>query len=574
MNPRLMALVIVLALMVVGASGCGSKIEQVNQQTLANRVACGEEGCHPDAVEAQSMAAHKAVTCDTCHRGTGEEHANDPKKAIAATDWTIDSCAGCHEPEATTYLYDDNARPGPFGGSTIHPPQPKADTFPLYSTILAGHAFTKEYNEEGAHAVLLEEHYKTTRGKFETCVQCKSTKVALAWNSGKPLTVTKDTDIVLTHTAVKAAPGVAAKPASTVTIPAGTQITYKTDEKSEVDAEAVFPDGTKWSSKPAASEDATKNYNMVWASTIAATKDTWPYGAGCNHCHDPHTAAPRLVRKAEIGSIESDGGVKKNGGVNPYREGSPKSFETASAKDKEVLMCGQCHVEYTCGKSGVDKIDRDFFGWSKATDLHALYQDRFGYAQDWKHAIMGEPLIKSQHPETELYWESPHYDAGASCADCHMPEVRDRENRTFRSHWFTSPYKYGDAKLWKQFAESTGVDVTVTDNPCERCHEDRTARGIEQQREFFAAQAEVEKLLAVSVTEFGKLKAAKDAGKKVDKASYDKALDAHRQAHVIWENLAVSENSMGFHNFGEAMSSMAEAKRQAIVAIRAERAAM
>ena len=50
-------------------------------------------------------------------------------------------------------------------------------------------------------------------------------------------------------------------------------------------------------------------------------------------------------------------------------------------------------------------------------------------------------------------------------------------------------------------------------------------------------------------------------------SDYEQALTAHRQAHVLWENLAVSENSMGFHNFEEATASMkdAEAKlRQAI----------
>ena len=95
-----------------------------------------------------------------------------------------------------------------------------------------------------------------------------------------------------------------------------------------------------------------------------------------------------------------------------------------------------------------------------------------------------------------------------------------------------------------------------------------------QQRTFFARQAEVEKLLAKSVVEFGKLKDAKAQGKKVDDAAYAAALEAHRRAHVIWENLAVSENSMGFHNYEEAMTSMAEARKQVRIALAREKAAL
>jgi nitrite reductase (cytochrome c-552) len=313
---------------------------------------------------------------------------------------------------------------------------------------------------------------------------------------------------------------------------------------------------------------------MVWASTIAAIKETFPYGAGCNHCHDPHTGGERLVRKAMLAAIEGDGGPSGSGGVNPYREGSAKQWTNASKKDRHVLMCAQCHVEYVCGKSGVDGIDRDFFSWSKATDLHDVYSARFDYSQDWRHALMGEPLIKSQHPETELYWESPHYDVGATCSDCHMPQVRDARGRTFRSHWFTSPYKYRDEKTWTAFAENTGVRADPTGNPCVRCHSDRTEDGIAQQRAFFQRQAEIEKLLAASVAEFEKLKVAKTAKKSVDESAYARALEAHRRAHVIWENLAVSENSMGFHNFGEAMSALDEAEKQVRDAIESSKKAL
>ncbi|TLM95653.1 MAG: ammonia-forming cytochrome c nitrite reductase subunit c552, partial [Actinobacteria bacterium] len=438
--------------------------------------------------------------------------------------WTIRSCAACHEGEAVTYTYDDNKQVGPFGGSIRVPPQPKVKTFPKYNTIVAGHAFAKDYNEEGAHAYMLEDHYATKRGKFETCMQCKSTKVALAFRDGKALTVPKSTPITLTHTASGTVPP------KTVVIPAGTKITYRTDPKTRfVDAKATFPDGTVWTSQPKPSDDTTKNYNMVWASTVAATKDTWPYGAGCNHCHDPHTGKARLVRQALLQAIEGTGGPAGTGGVNPYSKSSVKDPSQASEQDQRILSCAQCHVEYVCGKSGVDKKDRDMFGWSKAKDLHDVYMKTFAYSQDWVQAIIGQPLIKSQHPETELYWDSIHYQAGASCSDCHMPEVKSG-NETFRSHWFTSPYKYENAATYAAFTAATGLDPAFKDKPCVRCHEDRMDRAIVQQKTFYAAQQRVENKLAISVGLLGAIPPDQRSG-----STYEDALTAHRKAHVLWE---------------------------------------
>jgi nitrite reductase (cytochrome c-552) len=396
---------------------------------------------------------------------------------------------------------------------------------------------------------------KTTRGKYEVCVQCKSTKVALAWNSGKSVRVSADTTVTLTHTKTDTTP------AKQVLIPKGTAITYATDKTTrQVDARMKLPDGTTYSSRPAASEDATKNYNMLWAGTIAAIADTMPYGAGCNHCHDPHGTGLRYVRQAMLESVAEKG-------TNPYEKDSPKELKAASAKDARTLTCSQCHVEYTCGKSGVDGIDRDAFGWSKAYDLHERYTQQFQYKQDWKHKLIGQPLIKNQHPETELYWESTHYNAGASCGDCHMPEITGSNGQRFRSHWFTSPFKLDDPKLVSQFETATGVRVDAADNPCRRCHADRTARAEDQQRAFFARQQTVQALLVTSVGELARVKAASDAGAKIDQAKYQTALTAHRKAHVLWENLAVSENSMGFHNIEECMSSMDAAEKDARIAI-------
>jgi len=423
------------------------------------------------------------------------------------------------------------------------------------SEIFAGYGFAKEYNEEGAHAFLLEDHYATTRGKFETCVQCKSTKVAYSWLNEKPIEVAEDTDITLTHTKT------ATQTAQVVTVPAGTVVSLGSDPADHrTYATAEWPDGTVYTSfEPTGTGE--QNFDMMWAATIAATHETMPYGAGCNHCHDPHSAEPRVVRAAMIRAIGARG-------INPYNEGSATSFEQAGSTDRENTLCSQCHVEYVCGKSGVDSIDRDYFSWSKATDLHDLYAAQFDYSQDWIQKTIGEPLIKSQHPETELYWESIHYNAGVSCADCHMPEIETRlgAGETFRSHWFTSPYKYQDPAVFGAFAQAVGVRPEAP-TPCERCHYDRTARAQQIQVEVYERQQVVEELLAQSSARLGQVNAAVAGGRKIDTATRDKAVDAHRRAHVLWENLIVSENSMGFHNYQEVMTAMADAEKAAREAI-------
>ena len=551
-------LVCMLALLAIGAlAGCGADATVTNRTSVANAEECGGSGCHDAEVDGQAAGPHASADCTICHQGTGDLHAKNPKTAIATTDWRIDSCKECHAEEVATYLYDDNAQAGPFGGSTRIPPQPKVETFPEYNTIVAGSAFAKDYNEEGAHSVMLEDHFATTRGKFDTCVQCKSTKVAKAFQTGKPIYVSSDTTVTLTHTATGTIP------AKQVFIPKGTKLTYITDTKTRhVDSKAVFPDGTTYTSTPKPSEDATKSYNMMWASTIASIKETMPYGASCSHCHDPHTAKLDYVRQAMLDSIEGTGGVMGTGGVNPNVKGSPKKITDATLKDQRILTCTQCHVEYTCGKSSVDGIERDAFGWAKAKDLDELYTRQFGYSQDWKHAIIGQTLIKSQHPESELYWDSVHYNAGATCGDCHMPEVKSATGRVFRSHWFTSPYKYQNAKYFEPFAAKTGLNPAYAEKPCASCHEDREALGIAQQQAFYQRQKVVEKLLAASVAELGRDAVITKAGGKLEAAAYKDAVASHRKAHVLWENLAVSENSMGFHNFREVMDSMDLAEKE------------
>ena len=561
---RASAALLALGIASFAVAGCGG-VTYESDALVAARAECGE--CHAEAVDAIAAGPHADAGCETCH-AEAAAHAADPDAVRAVIEWRVDGCARCHGTIAEMYLYDDNLKVGPFGGSQREPAIDKVDEFPEYHTIIAGHGFVRDYREEGAHLYTLEEHYETLRAKFETCVQCKSTKVAWAWNTGTPLTVTADTEVTLTHTVTDDAP------AQVVQVPAGTVVSLATDFQSyEVSASATFPDGRTYTSRPGPTDDPAEHRDMLWAATIATTKDTMPYGMGCNHCHDPHSGEFRLVRAALIDAIDK-GGIHGQGGVNPYDPDTVYDFAEASRTDRDTLLCAQCHVEYTCGRSGVDGIVRDHYGWAKAGDLHEHYTRTFGYAQDWTHAIIGEPLIKSQHPEVELSWNSVHYDAGATCVSCHMPRVRTASGRWVRSHWMTSPYKYHETDAYAAFAESTGLQPALPTGPCATCHSNRVGEAIEGQIAVYERQQVVQSLLAESVGVLGAVREALDAGTDVDERAHRDAVAEHQKAHVLWENLIVSENSMGFHNFAEVFGAMDDAEAHAREAIRLAREAL
>lgn len=141
----------------------------------------------------------------------------------------------------------------------------KYDEFPNYKYLMGGHGFTIEYTEKRTHAYMLKDHIDTHRKQTTTCLQCKSTPVAYYWNE-------------LTRGAVQF-------------------------EKS-----------------------------MAFADAVQKIHDQWPetmdYGAGCTHCHDPHSGDFRLIRKGVIEAILARG-------TDPY---SP-SLNVIPASEARLRRC-------------------------------------------------------------------------------------------------------------------------------------------------------------------------------------------------------------------------------------------
>ncbi len=562
--------------------------------------------CHTERVADLGASSHSGLVCETCHEGAGNHGGDMTKKTTVHFD--LEVCAGCHPDQYGTYIYGDDWKttyggsPGPDavnplpGGMTYL--WNKLNDFAHYNDIIDGYGFTREYNEERSHNVMIQDHYDITRGKKDTCLQCKSTKLAYYWDSGQTREILNDVTVHAGHMA------------EAVTVPKGTTVSMYTARDApypythEARVLVTLPNGTMYSSfdYPGAENNGIWTWAAVYALTVnelSANSPTRLSGNGCNHCHDPHKANQdsegrptgfRLIRKSLIYAIE-------NNGINPYEPGSPIAFDgdTALTMDEGIALCAQCHVEYVCGNSPLDKIDRDFFSWAKAADLETVYANNFPgwgdysdrkYVQDWVHGTGGlsspnapgngvsfltpypieEELIKSQHPEAETYWGSRHYGNDAACFVCHMPKVtKISDGTTFTSHWIASPNKYMDLVPAEAFATTFGVEVDRTGiiSPCGECHGGKLSRMKDKatriQDGIYDDALAVETALVESLAA---IKAAKDAlaaGGAVDTDLLEAATEDHRAAHVRWENLVVSENSMGFHNPSEVGTELGNA---------------
>lgn len=236
-------------------------------------------------------------------------------------------------------------------------------------------------------------------------------------------------------------------------------------------------------------------------------EDDIHFGSVCADCHDPETMGLRLTRPALINALEDQG-------IN---------WEEASRQDMRTYVCAQCHVEYYF--LGENKVLT--FPWSQGTtveDIEAHY-DEYEF-KDWTHAETGAPMIKIQHPEYELWTTSLHARSGVSCADCHMPYMREGSVKV-TDHWIRSP-------------------LENVNNACQSCHpiseEDLVDRilTIQVNTADLLRDSEEALLAAMDV-----IVAAKDAG--ATDEDLVEVYQLHRAAQLRWDFIS-SENSTGFHS--------------------------
>lgn len=266
----------------------------------------------------------------------------------------------------------------------------------------------------------------------------------------------------------------------------------------------------------------------LWDKMTMADYDKTPFATlgeqikepiGCANCHEANTMKLIVTNPALEEALIAQG----------------KDWRTFTRQEMRTVVCANCHVEYYFKGDGKYLT----FPWEKGTNIDQIaeYYTEEGF-KDWDHKQSGAPMIKMQHPEYEIFTAgSTHYEAGVSCADCHMPYTRD-----------------GAAKFSTHDVHSPLLDA---EKACGQCHTDVTyvtnrVSIIQNQVNQTMVATEEAIVAAIQAIE------AAAAQENVETALLDEARQLHRQAQLRWDFVA-AENSMGFHNPEEVLRILAAA---------------
>jgi nitrite reductase (cytochrome c-552) len=263
-------------------------------------------------------------------------------------------------------------------------------------------------------------------------------------------------------------------------------------------------------------------------------------GSTCADCHHPEDMSLRVTRPAYIEAM-----------VRRGYTADAKSGLTATHTEMRSHVCQQCHVEYYF-KGDAKTLTFPWNDWPKDEPLRIemieAYYDRQaasegGFKADWTHKETGAPMLKMQHPETELYSSSVHAQSQVSCTDCHMPYRRE-----------------GALKVTDHFIASPLLDINASCQTCHRQGEQDLKRRVQLVQERTAVQLKetegaVLALIDDVVSAEAALRAARPGRKELSDQAFEadvaKALaparEAHRRASMRWDFIS-SENSTGFHS--------------------------
>ncbi len=229
---------------------------------------------------------------------------------------------------------------------------------------------------------------------------------------------------------------------------------------------------------------------------------------GCSNCHEAGTMRLIVTNPALKEALERQG----------------KDWTTFTRQEMRTVVCANCHVEYYFKGDGKYLT----FPWDNGTKAEEMWEYYSGNGfKDWEYPDAKTPMLKAQHPEFEMFTaDSTHYKAGVSCADCHMPYIRE-----------------GAAKYSMHDIHSPLMNPELA---CGQCHTDteyvvRRVNLIQDQ--VYNTKIATEDAIVDAINAI-KAAAANPAS---DAALLDEARQLHRQAQFYWDYVS-AENSMGFHN--------------------------
>ncbi len=292
----------------------------------------------------------------------------------------------------------------------------------------------------------------------------------------------------------------------------------------------------------------SETYKMSYQEINQKLRDMGHYyPVSCVDCHAPDTMDLRVTRPAFIRGIralaESDAPTPHLPSIEKWRQGGRKKpydpNEDASRNELRAFACGQCHVEYYCS----DKLPLTF-PWGKGLKVeqseafwNEVKYDNGDRFYDFKHGETGAPVLKAQHPEFEMWSQGIHARSGVTCADCHMPYMREGATK-ISDHWVRSPLLH-------------------VNRSCQTCHHF-------DEKELLARVDQIQdrnhnllqRAAAALMDQMDAINAARKSG--ATDAQLDPSLEFQRKAQWRIDYVA-AENSMGFHASQEASRILGEA---------------
>ena len=260
-------------------------------------------------------------------------------------------------------------------------------------------------------------------------------------------------------------------------------------------------------------------------------------GIGCADCHDPQTMDLRISRPSFLNARERQG-------VDHLAE--------ATRNDMRSDVCGQCHVNYYFHPD-TQKVT---FPWDEGfrpedqLEVHQTTAREGGFEADWIHGVSGAPMVKTQHPEYELWTYGTHGAAGVSCTDCHMPAQRIDGQKMTVHNW-----------------ESPIASEENITRSCGQCHADRSTAEL-RERVGLVQDSTIEALhdaQEVSVQSHYHVNRMITAG--VDEERVTEAQELIRQAQFLWDFIAAA-NGDGFHNHSASIDTLRKSSDLSNEAIR------
>ncbi|MBN9120681.1 MAG: ammonia-forming cytochrome c nitrite reductase subunit c552 [Planctomycetes bacterium] len=282
-------------------------------------------------------------------------------------------------------------------------------------------------------------------------------------------------------------------------------------------------------------EQLMKGFEVVCKMPLAEARGLVAHPVSCIDCHDPQSMQLRVTRPAFLVGIgelaKGEAPVPHLPSVERWRlEGRRGTYDPnadATRQEMRSLVCGQCHVEYYFQKD-TKLVTYPWHNGLRADDIERYYEATA--FTDWTHKDAGTPMLKAQHPEFEMWSQGIHARSGVSCADCHMPYVRE-----------------GAVKVSDHHVRSPMLNVNRACQTCHRYPEEEIKARVEviqgRTRELLdrAEDACVDVIRAIADA---KARGATDE-------QLAEARKLHRAAQ--WRaDFVQSENSRGFHASQEA----------------------